>query len=89
MSSSSAAPTRKLLAVAMIAAPLLILASTATHAFADSFADGEAGGVIQVFAAPAYFLAIAGLAALIATTYPRAAAVLLLTGAIGCTGVAT
>ena len=88
-SSSSAAPTRKLLAMALIAAPLLMLASTAVQAAAGSLGENEAGGVIQVFAAPAYFLAIAGLAALVATAYPRAAAALLLTGAVGCAGVAT
>ncbi len=78
----------RLLATAMVAAPLLLLASTVAYVMGDGLGEDQAGGVLQMYAAAAFVLAIVGLTQLVEATHPRAAAVLTLVGALGCVGAA-
>ncbi len=74
---------------AMVLAPLLLLAATLSSLPGDDFTESVSQGVVQLFAFGMFFLAFAGLAKQIAPTLPRAAATLLVTGALAAqTGVA-
>ena len=71
---------------ALIAAPLLLLASTAAFAVeaGDRINRGTAGGAILVYAMAAFALAMVALTQRFAHVYPRAAVGLLVTGVAGC-----
>jgi hypothetical protein len=71
---------------ALIAAPLLLLASTAAFAVEAGAAinRGTVGGAILVYAMAAFALAMVALTQRFAHIYPRAAVGLLVTGVAGC-----
>jgi hypothetical protein len=71
---------------ALIAAPLLLLASTAAFAVeaGDRINRGTVGGAILVYAMAAFALAVLALTQRFAHIYPRAAVGLLVTGVAGC-----
>jgi hypothetical protein len=71
---------------ALIAAPLLLLASTAAFAVeaGDRINRGTVGGAILVYAMAAFALAMVALTQRFAHIYPRAAVGLLVTGVAGC-----
>lgn len=70
----------------MIAAPVLLLASTAAHAAGGGLGEDQAGGVIQVYAMAAFLLALVGLTRMLEDHSPRAATALTLIGALGVAG---
>jgi hypothetical protein len=67
---------------AMVLAPLLLLVGSLTTLPDDNFSESVPQGVLQLFAFGMFFLAFAGLARKIAPVLPRAAAALLVAGAI-------
>lgn len=78
----------RLFGAAMIIAPVLLLASTIAAVLGEGLGEDQAGGVLQMYAAAAFFLAIIGLTRLIEATAPRAAAALTVFGAFGVAGAA-
>jgi len=70
----------------MIAAPALLLASTVTSVAGGGLGEDQAGGVIQVYAMAAFMMTVVGLTRACADPFPRAAAVLMLVGALGVAG---
>lgn len=79
-------PRDRLLAGALVVAPVLLLASTVAYVVGDGLGEDLTGGAIQVWAAVALGLAMVGLAGRLASTWPRAGAVLTLTAAVGAAG---
>ncbi len=81
------APVGKVTTAAMIAAPVLLLASTIAYAAAGEVGTGVVGGVIQVYAFAAFGLATAGLAwASVRAGSRRAVAWLVIVAALGVAG---
>ena len=70
----------------MIAAPVLLLASTVAYTLGGGFNDDSTGGVIQIFAFALWIPVLVGLTELVGRSFPRAAALLMLLGAIGLAG---
>lgn len=79
-------PRTRVLGGGMIAAPALLLASTVIYAAGGGLGEDQAGGVIQVYAMAAFMLALVGVTRMLEDPSPRAAAVLMLIGAIGVAG---
>ncbi len=73
----------------MIAAPLLLLASSIAYALGDGSGEDQTGGAIQVYAATAFVFVVIGLARATEAAFPRAATVLTLIGVLGSVGGAT
>ena len=78
-------PVERTFAVAMVAAPILLLAATGIFAADGSFYESRAGGAVQFVAMGVMALAIAGLTRLIEGDLPRAAAVAAVVGHLGVT----
>lgn len=76
----------RLMGAAMIAAPVLFLASTLTHAAGNGLGEDVAGGVIQVYAMATFSLVVIGLARILETRLPRAATAIMLIGVVGVAG---
>src|SRR5215211_205183 len=72
----------------MIAAPVVLAASTLAYIADGELGIGEAGGTILVYAAALFVPLIAGLTRMLEGSSPRAAAALLVTGGIGVAGCA-
>lgn len=88
MDDSTPSPRHRVLGAGMIIAPLLLLASTVASVAGDGLGRDQAGGVLQMYAAAAFVLAVIGLTQLVDDAYPRASAVLTVIGALGCCGAA-
>ena len=69
--SEPSTPRSRLLAVTVVAAPVLLLASTITYVGGGGLGDDSAGGAIQVYAATAFTLAIIALTGRLAPAMPR------------------
>lgn len=67
----------------MIAAPLLLLASTTASVAGSGLGEDQTGGVIQLYAFAAMALAVPALTRAIEPEFPRAAALLLVAGMLG------
>lgn len=82
-------PVRRLTMAAAVVGPVAMLASTiAFVANGAGISEGEAAGAIQVWAAIAYGVALAGLARALARSAPRAAAAVTALGIAGACGTA-
>ena len=84
--STEPTPRDRLLAGAAVAAPALLLASTAAYVAGDGLGEDATGGAIQVWAAIALGLAVVGLTRELEPRLPRLAAALSLTGMVGTAG---
>lgn len=73
--------------LAVIVAPLLLLASTLAYvANGQGLSEGEAAGAIQIWAFIAFGVAVVGLARAVEAHAPRAGAVLSVLGIVGAAG---
>lgn len=79
-------PRCRLFGVAMIVAPLLLLASTALSVTGDGLGEDRTGGVLQVYAMIGFILAVIGLTRIAETHFARVAAALTLVGVMGTAG---
>jgi hypothetical protein len=79
-------PQTRLYGAAAIAAPVLLLASTAAYAAGGGLGEDQLGGTIQVYAMAAFGLALFGLSRLVEPAMPRGAAVLAVLAALGAAG---
>ena len=79
-------PRTKLLGIAAIVAPLLLLASTAAAVRGNGLGDDMVGGIIQIYAMAMFMLAAIGLTRAIEDRLPRLAALLTLVAALGVAG---
>ncbi len=73
----------RVLVIAMILAPILLLASTLVSLPDDDFAESVPQGVLVMFAMGLFFLAFVAVTRLLGQRLPRLSALLLLTGALG------
>lgn len=73
----------RVLATAMIGAPVLLLASTLVSMPDDNFAESVPQGVLLMFAMGAFFLAYVAVIGLLRDALPRLAALLLVPAALG------
>lgn len=78
--------SHRVVGFAMIAAPLLLLASDLVYTAGDGLGEDSAGGAIQVYAMAAWFLVLVGLTRLVEAPFPRLAAALLVVGSLGVAG---
>ncbi|MGE3855974.1 MAG: hypothetical protein AB7G21_03315 [Dehalococcoidia bacterium] len=76
----------RVLGAAALVSPALLLLSTIVSVLGGGLAFDQPGGILQVWAMAGFFLAFAGVAALVEPRMPRAAALLLLVGAAGSAG---
>ena len=76
----------RLLQPAMIAAPLLLLASSIAYALGGGAGEDQTGGAIQVYAATAFVFVMIGLAFAVESAFPRATTALTLIGILGAVG---
>ncbi len=82
----SPSPRTRVLGGAMIAAPVLTLASTLAYTAGDGMGADPVGGSVQVYAFVATSLAIVGLTRLLEAPLPRVSAVLTILGMLGVAG---
>lgn len=83
---TDATPRTRVLGLAVIAFPLLLIASDAAHYAETGSLSGQTGAVIQVWIGPALGLAYFGLVGLIQHRLPRVAALLTVLGAVSAAG---
>ena len=81
-------PINRVNAAAVMAAPVVLLASTVAYVLRDGLGKDAAGAAIQVYSAAAFAIALLTLTGLLSKFSPRLSAVLTVTGAIGAVGVA-
>jgi hypothetical protein len=74
------------LGVALIAAPVLLLASTLAYITGNGFNGDDVGGAVQVYALAAMAVAMVAATRLLEDAMPRAATALLVVGLFGCAG---
>jgi len=85
----STTPWERLLGVAIVAAPILLLISSIAFAAGGGIDDDQLGGAIQVYAATAFALAFLGLRQMVEDEFPRGSAALTLIGVVGAIGGAS
>ena len=79
-------PLVRVQGAAMIAAPLLLVASSASYAAGGGIGADQLGGTIQIYAMAAFALALLGVTRTLDHAKPRAAAVLSVMAVLGAAG---